>query len=154
MRTIGWSIAVFTLILLSGCWGSGSADSESLRAQAFEEVMGFPTPDGVTDIESHYFYMRDGYIRWLRFTCDAQTLDRIENESGFDTASGQASHWAPGLGDRSQNPNAPDWWWEVDEGSAFSEFEREVSKEHGSDIAHLWIDRRSLTVFATRDVID
>jgi hypothetical protein len=150
----GWVLAFVTLILLSGCWGSGTADSESAKTQAFEEVIGFGPDGGVADIRSHYYYMRDNYIRWLRFRCDAATIERIVKSSEFHESSGGNRRWTPGFEDRSQNPNAQDWWWETGEDTVFQEFEREVSKEHTSDIAHLWIDRRSLTVFATRDVID
>ncbi len=154
MKIPAYFLAVFAAVLLTGCWGSGTADSASSKEEAFREVMGYPPPVAVSEIRSGYYYMRVNYIRWLRFKCDADTLKKIEKEAGFAAASGGNPRWAPGFADRTQNPNAPDWWWELEGVGSFREFEREVSKDHGSDIAHIWVDPKAFTVFATRDVID
>ncbi len=153
MRT-GAFLVIFSLGLLTGCWGSGQAKSEAAKRDAFHEVLGFAPPRTVTEIRSSYFYMRDSYIRWLRFKCDVDTFREIQEQSRLVAATGDNPRWAPGIEDRSQNPNAPDWWWEVEDKVEFREFEREVSRDHGSDRAHVWFDSATSTVFAARDVID
>lgn len=141
----------FTL-LLAGCWGSGTADSDTAKAEAFEEVIGLPPTASVSDLRSHYYYMRDSYVRWLRFTCEADMLKLIE--SRFESTSGWDPRWAPGFQDRNKNPNAPDWWWELDGIGRFEERVRTVSSDHTSDTARLWIDPGTGTVFATHNIID
>jgi hypothetical protein len=140
--------------MMAGCWGSGSADSPSAKEDAFKEVIGISAPTAVTDIRSSFYFMRDDYVRWLRFKCDPVTLQRIRLSAGFVAASSIHPPDAPGYPDRTRNPNAPEWWWELNGAGAFTEYERVTSKDDGSDTAHLWIDWNTGTVFARREVMN
>lgn len=138
------------LLLLVGCWGSGEAKDKASQHAAFEEVIGFEAPAAAVDVKSSWYFMRDSYVRWLRFSCDAATIEKIRNLDGVRPVRNHVSHGAPGRADG--NPNAPVWWVESPVPSAVDEFEIDRSKPTEAEFVHIWIDAKSRTVYATRDV--
>ena len=82
--------------LLSGCWGSGSAEDKSSREEAFREVIGFGPSASTTNIESSWYFMRDSYVRWIRFSADDALLDSIRRIEGARAVGIHVTFAAPG----------------------------------------------------------
>src|SRR5690349_3076626 len=113
--TLSTKSRLFLLLLagscvLCGCWGSGVAKDTKSRREAFSEVMGFDPPPGARQIESSWFFLRDSYVRWLRFSCDEPTISKIKGLKGVQPPAKLTPDEAPGKSNSSGNPNAPSWW--------------------------------------------
>jgi len=141
------------LFLLTGCWSSGDAKDTKSRSDAFAEVLGFAAPASVVEIKSHWYFLRDAYIRWLRFSCDEPTLSKIRGLKGAKTSAIQPVPAAPGNSAPDRNPNAPDWWTKaVVSPQGLDMLEIDAGRTNEADVVHIWIDKKTRTVYATRSV--
>jgi len=140
-------------LFLAGCWGSGVANDTKSRKDAFAEVLGFDAPPSAKEIESSWYFLRDSYIRWLRFSCDEPTISRIKGLKGAKTPERLFPGEAPGDSETGSNPNAPAWWRKASVSSQdLSVLEIDSGKTNESDVVHIWIDKKSRMVYATRNV--
>ena len=139
-------------LFLTGCWGSGVAKDTKSRSEAFAEVIGFSAPPSATNIESSWYFLRDSYIRWLRFSCDELTLSKIRALKGAKVPAMRADP-SPGASGHGSNPNAPAWWTKAAVSPQhLEEMEIDASRTNESDVVHIWIDKKTRTVYATRSV--
>jgi len=135
-------------------WGEDS-DEASLN-QSFKEVIGFDSAAKVSNKKSAYYWVRDSYSKWLYFTCDEATVSRIRAlDRGKPRAAG---YWTSGAGPGRHdgtNPNAPEWWKNVDSSLDLEEIDIDRSKDDGNtDVTHIWIDKRNHAVYAVRDLLE
>jgi hypothetical protein len=137
------------VLLLSGCWGSGEAKDLKSRHAAFKEVLGFDASSSVTNIESSWYFLRDSYIKWLRFSCDEATISKIKSLKGESPAT---IHSEPAPGDAGHsNPNAPLWWTKAKlDYTSLENFTIDRSNTNFSDVVGIWIDTKTRTVYAAR----
>jgi hypothetical protein len=94
--------------------------------------------------------MRDSYVRWLRFSCDEVTMSKIRALDGAKPLSFNLVHGTPGRSD--QNPNAPAWWTGAAVSSSMETLEFDRSRPSESEIVSIWIDKKTHTVYAARNV--
>ncbi len=143
------ALSILISQLVAGCWGSGDAKDKQSKDAAFKEVFGVDPPQGVTNIVSSWFFLRDSYVRWIGFSCTEATLSQIRNLDGVRPV--KAGEWparAPGDG----GPNAPAWWKRARVPLAFEEFTIDRSKTWADyGVGHVWIDQKSGIVYAERD---
>jgi hypothetical protein len=142
------ALTVLLGLLVTGCWGSGDAKDKPSKDAAFKEVFGGDPPQGVTGIVSSWFFLKDSYVRWIRFSCTEATLAQIRSMDGVKPI--KAGEWpsrAPGNG----SPNAPAWWKHARVARAMEEYDIDLSKHWANyGDGHIWIDRESGTVYAER----
>jgi hypothetical protein len=138
-------------LLLAGCWGSGEANDKKSRNEAFAEVLRFDAPSSVTEIKSSWFFQRDAYIRWLRFSCDEPTLSKIKGLKKAKTGEKTHSDQYPGNSGNSSNPNAPDWWRRARVSPKdLDALEIYTSNTNSSESVDIWIETKTRTVYAMR----
>jgi hypothetical protein len=154
MRRFARVILLLSSAVLAGCWGSGEATDESSRNDAFREVIGFDRPASVSSVESQYYFMRNSYVRWLRLSCDAETVASIRGIRGAEVERIPETLDSPGDPEKSHNPNAPTRWRDAEMAAGPDELEINRSRTNEMDIVHIWIDKKNHTAYASRTVFN
>ena len=140
-------------LFIVGCSGSGDAKDQASRDVAIDEVLGYGVSSSVSNVESSWFYLRDAYVRWVRFECDETTLSNLLSRKEVRRPKPYVSFSdAPGRGEG--NPNAPEWWNKAKVPKNLEEYE--VNRSSGTSATgfnesiYLWVDHGAKTVYVIR----
>jgi hypothetical protein len=98
--------------------------------------------------------MRNSYVRWLRLSCDAETVASIRGIRGAEVERIPETLDSPGDPEKSHNPNAPTWWRDAEMAAGPDELEINRSRTNETDIVHIWIDKKNHTAYASRTVFN
>jgi hypothetical protein len=145
---------LLTLIALALAGGCTSSDEPTARAdleRAFQEEFGFRPPAAVSIVRSRTVRIGDTWGRWLCFTYEPSTLQRITN-AGFvvpeprELAAPETQLWSQDL--FSHNPNEPTWWRTpaADRSDPVRYKEGQMSNYHRS-FTYLWLSNSNKTVY-------
>jgi hypothetical protein len=145
-----FSRVAFAIVFLigSGCaWQSELTDRGDLE-QAFAEEYHFTPPASVTDMRCKIVNIGDSWSKWMSFTCERATFDRIVAD-GFAHATGsettRGGMWSAALTDK--GPNVPAWWRNPTDPERIVAYFKTAHPNDLSGCMTVWWDEASNTVF-------
>src|SRR5712691_1335386 len=133
-------VALWCIMFVAGCGGTSEPKRRSELEREFQAEFGFEPPSTVQELRCKIVRVGDTWGKWMLFTLDEVTLQRIVT-NGFTTSgalkSSSGALWHQDL--TGQNPNAPDWW----SAPSVNEVRIYYKEGHPKDFAgfiYLWID--------------
>jgi len=127
-------------------WGPYEPTDRATLEQEFRSEFGFTPPAAVTDIRSRITVVGDTWTKWMAFTLDEDTLQRIVRQ-GFSESN-------PGLHGGGSWVNAPAWWkppaLNAGPGGLTPRiFHKEGHrKDFGGSAFFLWVDEKGRRVYS------
>jgi hypothetical protein len=140
-------VTLSCIMLLCGCCGSSEPKKRSELEREFQAEFGFGPPSAVRELRCKIVRVGDTWGKWLLFTHDESTHQRIVT-NGFTAADALNSSdtlWHQDL--TSQNPNAPDWW-STPGANQVRIYYKEGHPKDFAGFIYLWIDDTNKRVYA------
>jgi hypothetical protein len=150
-------VGLSSLLLFAGCSGSSEPTSRTDLEREFQAEFGIAPSSSVTQIQCKIVRVGDAWSKWMLFTLDEATLQRIVG-SGFNAASAEqlkypwGSHWQQDL--NKQNPNAPSWWRSPGANQVRVYYREPNRKDFGGSSMFIWVDENAKTVFSNSSAWD
>lgn len=143
---------LFVLLILAGCAGSQEPTSRSDLEREFQAEFGFSPPSKLTEMRCKIVWVGDTWAKWMLFTYDEETIDRIAS-TGFsktgtkELGGGWEAIWSRDLMASQPNPNAPKWFRLPSQTPAHVYY-KEGHPRDSSGYSYIWIDDTNKTVYA------
>jgi hypothetical protein len=141
-------VCFWCIVFISGCGGSSEPKTRSELDREFQAEFGFQPPPAIQELRCKVVRVGDTWGKWLLFTLDEGTLQRIVT-NGFTTAdamnSSSVALWYRDL--TGQNPNAPNWW-SISGSNQARVYYKEKHPNDSAGFTYLCIDDTNKRVYA------
>jgi hypothetical protein len=147
-KPIAFTMLIAAVLLTSCAWRHDLTDRADLSG-VFQREYGVELPERVAEIRGRDVGVGDTWSLWLRFSYDAETVQRIVQRGGFLQARPEeidgGDLWSGAL--NSPSPNRPEWWRTPSSKRVTVYYRKSHPRDHAG-FAFLWVDENAQMVYA------